>query len=574
MQGLLLLNKPKGMTSFSVVSYLKRVSGEKRIGHTGTLDPMATGVLPVLFGKATALSNLLLNGNKRYTAEIKLGITTDTEDITGNVLSQSEVNITSAQLEAALCRFTGKLKQRPPMYSALKQNGVRLYELAREGKTAEIPLRDIEIFSITLLSPLQADNTFIVDVCVSKGTYIRSLARDIGEYLGCGATLSSLERTEAAGFKIDLCQKIESINCDNITDFLLSEEQAVAHLNGVGVTNKQAERFCNGGQLDLDRLKLKKLNDGELLRVKYAEQFLGIGVVDTKSGQLLVKCVINKPDFRRNAVALGSFDGLHIGHSRVLECENELRRVAVVFEKPPKMVISGKSELIMSYADRYKALKSIGTDEILKLNFSAVRDTKPCDFLEFIYKKYNPELISCGFNYRFGKNGEGDTELLAEFCNKKGIRLRVCNEVSFEGEAVSSTRIRALLKNGEIERANALLCCPFSFTAVVEQGDKRGRTIGFPTINQKYPSTLVPLKNGVYKTKIYFKGREYEGVTNIGIRPSFKSDYVISETFIKGFKGDLYGKAVTVRPVSYLRNEIKFASIEELKQQIKKDIEQ
>ena len=574
MQGLLLLNKPKGMTSFSAVSYLKRASGEKRIGHTGTLDPMATGVLPILFGKATSLSNFLLDGDKRYTAKIKLGITTDTDDVTGSIISQSKVNITPEQLEDALRRFTGKISQRPPMYSAIKRDGVRLYELARAGKTVDISSREIEIYEIKLLSPLDSENTFTVDVHVSKGTYIRSLARDIGEYLGCGATLAELERTYAGGFDISSCVDLKEITQDNITDFIQNEEKAVEYLQSVGVTDKQAVRFCNGGQLDLKRLKDKSFKANELVRVRYGNQFLGVGIIDREKGELSIKCVINKPDFRHNAVALGTFDGLHAGHRRVLNLPQELRKVAVTFEKPPKMILSGESELIMSYGEKYKALKNMGIDEVLKLDFYTVKDKNPCEFLEFICERYNPSMISCGFNYHFGKNGEGDTQLLSRFCEEKGITLRICEEFRLDGETVSSTRIRNLLRQGEIQKANRLLSEPYSFKAVVEHGDERGRTIGFPTINQKYPRGRVRLKNGVYKTKIYYKNKEYNGITNIGIRPTYELDYIISETYIIDFKGDLYGKTVTVKPVSFLREEMKFSNVEELKNQILKDIEQ
>lgn len=293
MQGLLLLNKPGGITSFSAVSAIKRVAGQKRVGHTGTLDPMATGVLPVLLGRATALSSLMLSSDKRYIAEIKLGITTDTEDITGNVLSENKVNITTKELTEALERFIGKIKQRPPMYSALKKDGVRLYDLARKGEKIEIPEREIEIFSIKMLSPLNSENCFSIDVHVSKGTYIRSLARDIGKYLGCGATLSKLERTYAAGFDISSCVSLEDLNNENVGNFILNEELAVKHLREVYVTPNQAVRFCNGGQLDFERLRIQNVTDGELFRVKCQDKFLGVGFADVKAGHLAIKCIIN-----------------------------------------------------------------------------------------------------------------------------------------------------------------------------------------------------------------------------------------------------------------------------------------
>lgn len=294
MQGLLLLNKPEGKTSFSAVAAVKKLASEKRVGHTGTLDPMATGVLPVFMGRATTLAGLLLDGDKRYIAGIKLGLTTDTDDITGKTLTENPVNVTAEQLKGALEHFVGKQEQIPPMYSAIKRDGVRLYALAREGKTVEITPRNIEIYSIKLLSGLE-NNTFVIDVQVSKGTYIRSLARDIGEYLGCGATLTSLERTYSAGFDIKNCVKLDDLTPDNISDYILSEETTVMGLREIGVTEKQAVRFCNGGQLGFDRIKITDIKDGELFRVKYGEKLLGIGIADFEHEWIAIKCILNYP---------------------------------------------------------------------------------------------------------------------------------------------------------------------------------------------------------------------------------------------------------------------------------------
>lgn len=294
MQGLILLDKPKGITSFSAVSAIKRKANEKRVGHTGTLDPMATGVLPIFLGRATALSSLLLDADKRYIATVKLGIATDTDDITGNIVSEKEVNITSDELGQALNSFVGVIRQRPPIYSAIKKDGVRLYKLAREGKATEIPEREIEIFSIKLLEELDCQNEFQIEVHVSKGTYIRSLARDIGEFLGCGATLTELRRTYASGFDIKECIELDNLNEDNISKHILSEEIAVSHLRELYVTEKQAVRFCNGGQLGFERLKIKDFKENELLRVKFDNKFLGIGLANLEKGEIAIKCIITK----------------------------------------------------------------------------------------------------------------------------------------------------------------------------------------------------------------------------------------------------------------------------------------
>ncbi|MBR7132368.1 MAG: tRNA pseudouridine(55) synthase TruB [Clostridia bacterium] len=295
MKGLLLIDKPKGITSFSAVSAVKRAACEKRVGHTGTLDPMATGVLPILLGRATALSSLMLDADKRYRAKIKLGITTDTDDITGEVLEAKPVNVSEAGLKEVLTEFTGVIHQRPPMYSAIKKDGVRLYKLAREGKTADIPFREITVFELKLLQGLDGENEFVVDTHVSKGTYIRSLARDIGEQLGCGATLTELRRTYASGFDISQCVELERLSSDNAESFLLNEELAVAHLPELCVTEKQAVRFCNGGQLSFERLRLTDTVPGRLYRVKYCDKLLGIGFADTEREQIGIKCIIDNP---------------------------------------------------------------------------------------------------------------------------------------------------------------------------------------------------------------------------------------------------------------------------------------
>ena len=295
MQGLILLDKPMGITSFGAVAKIKRAAHEKRVGHTGTLDPMATGVLPVLLGRATALSGLMLDADKRYTATVRLGVTTDTDDITGTVIKNCEVNVTSEQLNNAVSHFTGEIMQRPPAYSALKKDGVRLYTLARMGETVEVPERRVTVFSADVVSYINEKNEFAVNFHVSKGTYIRSLARDIGEFLGCGACLSSLCRTYTGGFSLSQCISPDALTEQNISEYILSEEKAVEYLKEVQVTKKQAVRFSNGGQLGFERLKGINRTENELVRVKCEKLFLGIGRADIAKDQLAVKCVINYP---------------------------------------------------------------------------------------------------------------------------------------------------------------------------------------------------------------------------------------------------------------------------------------
>lgn len=292
MQGFLLLDKPEGITSFSAVSKIKRLAHEKRVGHTGTLDPLATGVLPIFIGRATALSSILLEAEKQYTATVKLGVTTDTCDITGEVLSQKSVSVTENELLAVLEHFKGQISQIPPMYSALKKDGVRLYELARRGEEVEIEPRQVVINRLDLLN-FDGD-TFEIFVSCSKGTYIRSLCRDIGERLGCGATMTELRRNSTCGFSEEDAIKLDLLTEENIGDYIKNEEWAVRHLREVNISEKQAIRFTNGGQLAFERLRETDFYSGELLRIKHNDIFLGIGYADNENRQIAIKCIINK----------------------------------------------------------------------------------------------------------------------------------------------------------------------------------------------------------------------------------------------------------------------------------------
>lgn len=201
MNGILLIDKEPDWTSNDVVAKLKGILHERRIGHSGTLDPMATGLLVVFVGRATRAVEFAEGHDKRYLAALRLGISTDTQDITGNVLRECPVNVSESELRSVLRRFTGEIMQIPPMYSAIKVNGKRLYEIARRGEEVERAARSVTIYGIDLVGKSGED--YLLDVRCSKGTYIRTLCNDIGEALQCGGCMSSLRRTEAGGFSVD-----------------------------------------------------------------------------------------------------------------------------------------------------------------------------------------------------------------------------------------------------------------------------------------------------------------------------------------------------------------------------------
>ncbi len=572
MQGLLLVDKPQGITSFDVVRKIKRLTNEKRVGHTGTLDPMATGVLPVLIGRATLLCDYLLTADKEYIATVKLGLQTDTLDITGKVMSEAEVNVSNEELNSVLQSFLGVQQQVPPMYSAISKDGVKMYSLARQGICVELTPREIEIFELELLKPLK-NNEFAIRVLCSKGTYIRSLCRDIGEKLGCGAVMSSLRRTKTAGFFETDTIKLDALNEENISKYILPEDKAVSYMHKVSVSELQAARFSTGGGLDIKRLKTKAFAENENAAVYFNEQFLGVG--KAKEGEIKPACLVNQYELPLNrrpkvAVCLGTFDGLHKGHLTVLKngLESKMNSVALAFSYPP----ANSSAAIMQQEDKLVALKSLGFRKVAFLDYNNFKDMTAGDFEEYLVNRFNVGKICCGYDYTYGKGRQGNPETLASFCAERGIELSVAEPVCVDNVPLSSTVIREYIKNGEIEKANSLLYRPFGFTAEVIEGDKRGRTFGFPTINQKYPEGLVKAKFGVYLVEVEVDGKRYRGVANIGVRPTYKTNCCMSETYIKDFSGDLYGKQVKISLIKFLREEREFSSADELIAQIKADI--
>ena len=293
MTGILCVNKPQGITSFGAVARVRRMLGRKKCGHTGTLDPMATGVLPILIGGASKFSDLIPNQDKAYRATVKLGVITDTLDITGEILEQLEVTATKADFESVLDDFRGEIEQVPPMYSAVFHNGVRLYDLARQGIEVERKARKITVYSLELVSADEENNEYVIDVHCSRGTYIRTLAGDIGDRLGCGAVLTSLCRTVAHGYELSDCVEVSDIEAmvasGEIYNHIKAVEAAFEEYKDVYVTQAQAVRFQNGASLSLERLTLPC--DKGVLRVfsKNDKKFLGLGEIDRDNGALIIK---------------------------------------------------------------------------------------------------------------------------------------------------------------------------------------------------------------------------------------------------------------------------------------------
>lgn len=275
MNGILNINKSTGYSSFDVVKKVKKIAKTKKVGHTGTLDPEASGVLPICIGRATKFVDYIMKDDKVYRAQLKLGVVTDTYDREGTVISTSEVNKEEDEIIQVIKSFIGKNKQIPPMYSALKINGQRLYSLARQGIILERKPRDIDIFSIDILDINIPYVTF--DVKCSKGTYIRSLCYDIGEKLSCGGAMWGLTRLSSGFFNIENSIKLEDLNQDNISSYLIPVEDALWNYPSVNFDSKYKSLLINGVTIG-DKRIIGEIVQNTLYKVYINETgFIGLG---------------------------------------------------------------------------------------------------------------------------------------------------------------------------------------------------------------------------------------------------------------------------------------------------------
>ncbi len=294
MDGVIVLDKPQGFTSFDAVAVVRGLAREKKIGHTGTLDPMATGALPLLLGRAAKAASLLPDTDKEYLAGFQLGQRFDTGDITGKLLEEDGAVISREVLEKALESFQGEIMQIPPMYSAVSVNGQRLYALARQGIEVERRPRPVRISALTLESYQEASRKGTLRVDCSKGTYIRVLIEDIARAVGTCGVMTSLRRTRACGFTLAEAVSLERLRGlaagEGVSSVLRPVDRIFEAYPQVRTSGPQAARFCNGGALDIARLRLPGalLSEGRIFRMYGPEAvFLGLAQADLQRGQLV-----------------------------------------------------------------------------------------------------------------------------------------------------------------------------------------------------------------------------------------------------------------------------------------------
>lgn len=292
MNGVVVIDKEQGYTSFDVVAVVRKTLGTKKVGHCGTLDPNATGVLPVLVGNATKAQDIIPNHDKSYVAGFKFGTATDTLDIWGKVMREQVSSVTANELIKAAKSFVDEIMQTPPMYSAVQKDGVRLYDLARQGIEVERTPRKVTIYSLSIDEFDESTQSGTLTVSCSKGTYIRQLISDIAQRLGSVAVMTSLQRTSACGFTLTDAISLDTLKSlaesNTVQNKLLSTESLFSNYPEIFVSDKQAVRFKNGNPLDIERTKLRDMDvaDGKIFRVKFGDEFVSLGIIDLSKGVL------------------------------------------------------------------------------------------------------------------------------------------------------------------------------------------------------------------------------------------------------------------------------------------------
>lgn len=274
--GILNIDKPQGITSHDVVDVIRKVFPRLKVGHTGTLDPLATGVLPICIGEATKLTNILTAENKKYRVKMLLGVETDTYDVTGRIMFASVVDKDEIYIKERIKRFVGKQEQVPPIYSAIRVDGKRAYSYAREGKDVELKPRNIEIYAIENIKVNLSKKEVEFDVACSKGTYIRSLVNDIGKRIGCGAIMTELQRIQTGNFRIENSINLYEflkLDYEDMLNRIVSIEEYYKEAKKVSMSKEEFIQFTNGVKFDINTQET-------IVRVYFNNKFKGLGIVE------------------------------------------------------------------------------------------------------------------------------------------------------------------------------------------------------------------------------------------------------------------------------------------------------
>lgn len=553
--GLLLADKGQDWTSFDVVNCVKHTFHPTKIGHCGTLDPMATGLLVILLGKATKLQDALMGEHKTYEGSLRLGIETDTEDSTGSILAEHDASaITPKMLGEAVASMVGVQRQVPPMVSAIKKNGKPLYELARQGISIPREAREITVFSFELISVKLPDAIFRVHC--TKGTYVRTLCADIGRKLGCGAIMTSLRRTQCGNFSVAQAHSIETIRSWSL-------EQLRQALMPIEAIKADCPKTKDAGSLP---------------------PALETPCVSARQPSLPAS--IQQLSSKRIAVAMGIFDGVHLGHQAImrelvaLAKATEATPVALFFSPHPKAILFGTPPLCLtSVTQKARLLQKHGATEVVCIPFTRELAAKrPDEFLQ-LFLTDTPVITGfcVGDDWRFGCQNIGDANALATWAKEHHLECRLVKQVCHEGQPVSSTRIRAEIRAGHLENAATMLGRLPTVSGIVRHGNGIGKSkLDCPTANLCEPEQQLP-PYGVYAATAEWEGRSATGIVYVGEAPTIRNQgppVVITELHLFDVHEQLYGKEMSVSFHQFIRPSIRFNSPAELQRQIALDIQQ
>ena len=453
MTGVFVLDKPAGMTSFGAVAAARRLFGEKRIGHTGTLDPMATGVLPLLLGRAARAAALLPETEKEYDAAFALGAATDTEDSTGRVTERTDARVSEQALRAALPAFCGDILQIPPMYSAVHRDGRRLYELAREGLVVEREPRPVRVDRLELTSFDAESQTGTLSIRCSKGTYVRTLICDLARACGTLGMMTSLRRTAACGFSLEDAVPLETARglaesggarracAPGGQPLPRSAAGGGERRAGRAVCQRRrarpaAHRAAHGagrarGTAPALRpgRRVPGPGGGKRRRARRAAAVLPAGGSGRgKGGTRRMKLYHDlHPADRETAVAIGVFDGLHLGHRRVIGAAIGRGVSPAVFTFETDILRDGKrAPVLLTQERKIGLLAEMGVELCWAVPFAAIHEMEARDFARDVLAGVcRATTVCCGYNFRFGRGGLGTAESLTSFGQEFGFRVCV-----------------------------------------------------------------------------------------------------------------------------------------------------
>lgn len=602
LSGIFAIDKPAGMTSHDVINRVRRIVGEKRVGHAGTLDPDATGVLIVCVGPATRLVDLLHAETKGYEARIVFGAETDTCDAAGGITLIAPVPDEVADPAFAtgfVASLVGEHEQLPPAYSAIKIDGVPAHRLARKGEDVALKPRNItiEVARLTGIDVGDARISWDVEFEVSKGTYIRSLARDIGRALDSAAHLGILRRTRSGNVTLTDCVTLAELESasDPTTHFIdpvaalgipvVHLEAALAPSVALGHRLPNSDRVPEGQDVaivsDPGLLAIHTSQGAQLAPRMVFPVPVSIPAHDAVAE--VVRFDLSNTTLGPSVVAIGAFDGVHLGHRALIDAaigdarERGVTSVAITFEPDPDEVVSAApAPRLMSHEQRIETLAATGVDVVLVIGFTPEMASLSGEgFLDSVVSvALDPVAVHVGEDFRFGAGADADVAYLRAWADARGAEVRAHELVGLDYAPITATRIRSAIDAGDLASAERMLGHPYTLRGLVRRGRGEGASlIGFPTANVELAEAIELPPDGGYAAIARVDGVAHPAAVSLGIPPTFPSSTDTIEVHIIDFSGDLYGRIIEVDLIERIRAMERFGTIDELRDRIAEDVE-